>query len=101
MPNPPTTRASLLLRLCHPPNEQAWQEFMEIYEPQTRDSTARGYGITRVRCYGCLRHRTLRRLARQPLAKMSPEPVGCALHFTIDVTSGQTPGLHEHLRELT
>jgi hypothetical protein len=33
MPNPPTTRNSLLLRLCQPADEQAWQEFVEIYEP--------------------------------------------------------------------
>src|SRR5262245_58720959 len=29
----PTTRASLLLRLCDPLDEQAWGEFVEIYGP--------------------------------------------------------------------
>lgn len=33
MPNPPSTRASLLVRLCQPTDERAWQEFVEIYEP--------------------------------------------------------------------
>jgi RNA polymerase sigma factor (sigma-70 family) len=33
MPNPPTTRYSLLVRLCQPADEHAWQEFVEIYEP--------------------------------------------------------------------
>jgi RNA polymerase sigma factor (sigma-70 family) len=33
MPTPPTTRYSLLVRLCQPADEQAWQEFVAIYEP--------------------------------------------------------------------
>lgn len=33
MPNLPTTRHSLLVRLFEPSDEVAWQEFMEIYEP--------------------------------------------------------------------
>ena len=33
MPNTPSTRQSLLVRLCQPSDERAWQEFMEIYEP--------------------------------------------------------------------
>ena len=33
MSNPPTTRYSLLVRLCQPADEHAWQEFVEIYEP--------------------------------------------------------------------
>ena len=33
MSNPPSTRYSLLVRLCEASDEQAWQEFMEIYEP--------------------------------------------------------------------
>lgn len=33
MPNPPSTRYSLLARLGQPADEQAWQEFMAIYEP--------------------------------------------------------------------
>ena len=33
MPNPPTTRYTLLARLCQPSDELAWQELMDIYEP--------------------------------------------------------------------
>ena len=33
MSNMPSTRYSLLARLGQPSDEQAWQEFMEIYEP--------------------------------------------------------------------
>ncbi|HJT31564.1 MAG TPA: RNA polymerase sigma factor [Pirellulales bacterium] len=33
MESTPTTRYSLLARLCQPSDEQAWREFMEIYEP--------------------------------------------------------------------
>lgn len=33
MVDTPSTRYSLLVRLCQPADEQAWQEFMAIYEP--------------------------------------------------------------------
>ncbi|HET6882564.1 MAG TPA: RNA polymerase sigma factor [Pirellulales bacterium] len=33
MSDAPSTRYSLLVRLCQPADEQAWQEFTEIYEP--------------------------------------------------------------------
>lgn len=33
MTNPPTTRYTLLARLCQPSDELAWQELMDIYEP--------------------------------------------------------------------
>ena len=33
MIEPPATRPSLLIRLKHPRDEQAWVEFVEIYEP--------------------------------------------------------------------
>lgn len=33
MPHPPTTRYSLLARLCDPSDDAAWQELVEIYEP--------------------------------------------------------------------
>ncbi len=33
MPFTPTTRASLLLRLCDPENHEAWVEFVTLYEP--------------------------------------------------------------------
>lgn len=33
MTKTPSTRYSLLVRLCQPSDERAWQEFMEIYEP--------------------------------------------------------------------
>ena len=33
MPNTPTTRSSLLLRLCDPGDHEAWVEFVGLYEP--------------------------------------------------------------------
>ena len=33
MSQPPTTRASLILRLRHPDDAAAWEEFVAIYQP--------------------------------------------------------------------
>lgn len=44
MESSPTTRYSLLARLVQPSDEQAWREFMEIYEPLIyRQARRRGF----------------------------------------------------------
>ena len=44
MTKTPSTRQSLLVRLCQPSDERAWQEFMHIYEPLIY-SLARRHGF--------------------------------------------------------